>query len=255
MTRPLETSLRAAVAVLCSLSILSLMTLALPTSARAADPAANPFEEPPTDSLSLKAAEHVAKAYEEHKAHAYGNAEAAFKRAAFFEPRWRPLHFNLGVVAEAQGNLGTAIKEYKTFRPFATPDEGMVVDQRILELDARRRNIAAKHRGQIVVGALVLSVGVGMMAGGGIMAGLNAKAGEEYINGDPMMVDPDFATDESKRKKLLTGGVVLALYGLLVVGLAFVPLSKAVRSKRQLDGLALGRTRLHLTGGGATLRF
>ena len=249
MTRPLETSLRAAVAVLCSLSILSLMTLALPTSARAADPAANPFEEPLTDSLSLKAAEHVAKAYEEHKAHAYGNAEAAFKRAAFFEPRWRPLHFNLGVVAEAQGNLGTAIKEYKTFRPFATPDEGMVVDQRILELDARRRNIAAKHRGQIVVGALVLSVGVGMMAGGGILAGLNAKE-IPYDSAVDMGTDPN-----SKRKKLLTGGVVLALYGLLVVGLAFVPLSKAVRSKRQLDGLALGRARLRLTAGGASLRF
>lgn len=240
MTRPLETSLRAAVAVLCSL------TLALPARARAPDPAANAYEEPLTDSLSPKAAEHVAKAYEEHKARSYAHAEAAFRRAAFFEPRWRPLHYNLGVVAEAQGNLGTAIKEYKTFRPFATVDEGMVVDQRILELDARRRNIAGKHRGQIAAGALFLSAGLAMAAGGGILAGLNAKE----LDVPDMGVDPN-----TKRKKLVIGGIVLAVYGLLVVGLAFVPLSKAVRSKRQLDGLALGRARLRLTGGGASLRF
>jgi len=241
MTRPLETSLRVAVAVLCSL------TLVLPASARAPDPAEKPVEGPLTDELSPKAAEHVAKAYEEHKARSYVNAEAAFKRAAFFEPRWRPLHYNLGVVAEAQGNLGTAIKEYKTFRPFATVDEGMVVDQRILELDARRRNIAGKHRGQIAAGALFLSAGLAMAAGGGILAGLNAK---EIVDFDMTGTDPN-----TKRKKLLTGGVVLAVYGLLVVGLAFVPLSKAVRSKRQLDGLALGRARLRLSGGGASLRF
>ncbi len=255
MTRPLETSLRAAVAVLCSLS------LALPTSARAADPS----EDTPTDELSPKAAEHVAKAYEEHTARSYVNAEAAFKRAAFFEPRWRPLHFNLGVVAEAQGHLGTAIKEYKLFRPLATVDEGMVVDQRLLELDARRRNIAAKHRGQIAAGALFLSVGVAMVAGGGILAGLNAKEKTAAVvpplqDGMPDFdgqaeADADAASAESKRKKLLTGGVVLALYGLLVVAFAFVPLSKAIRSKRQLDGLALGRARLRLTGGGASLRF
>ncbi|HEY0132654.1 MAG TPA: hypothetical protein VGB85_01205, partial [Nannocystis sp.] len=133
MTRPLATLLRPVVAALCSL------TLALPASARAAEPAPAPIEGPLTDSLSPKAAEHVARAYEEHKAGAYLNAESAFKRAAFFAPRWRPLHYNLGIVAEAQGHLGTAIREYRTFRPYATDDEGMVVDQRIVELDARRR--------------------------------------------------------------------------------------------------------------------
>lgn len=85
------------------------------------------------------------------------------------------------------------------------------------------------------------------------MAGLNYKA---KVDPGPSAENyPDFSAAESKRKKLLTGGVVLAIYGLLVVGLAFVPLTQAIRAKRQLDGLALGRTRLHLTGGGATLRF
>lgn len=242
MTRPLATLLRPVVAAICSL------TLALPASARAADPVPAPIDGPLTDSLSPKAAEHVARAYEEHKAGAYTNAESAFKRAAFFAPRWRPLHYNLGIVAEAQGQLGTAIREYRTFRPFATPDEGMVVDQRIVELDARRRSIARQYRGKIAAGGVVLGIGIAMLAGGGVMAGLHLKAKVEDT-------DPDFIAAEAKRKKFVTGGVVLALYGLLVVGLAFVPLTQALRAKRQLDGLALGRTRLHLTGGGATLRF
>lgn len=93
-----------------------------------------------------------------------------------------------------------------------------------------------------------MSIGVAMMAGGGVLAGLNAKSKTDEM-------DEDFTSDESKRKKRLTGGVVLAIYGLLVVGVSFVPLAKAVASRRQLEGLALGRTRLHLTGGGATLRF
>jgi len=123
-----------------------------------------------------------------------------------------------------------------------------VVDQRILELDTRRRRVIAKHRQQIAAVGIVMSIGVAMMAGGGVLAGLNAKGTES--------TDPDYdPAAESKRKKLLTGGIALAIYGLLVVGVSFVPLAKAVQSRRQLEGLALGRTRLHLTGGGATLRF
>lgn len=236
MTRPLATLLRPVVAALCSL------TLALPASARAAEPAPEPTEGPLTDSLSPKAAEHVAKAYEEHKSGAFLNAESAFKRAAFFEPRWRPLHFNLGIVAEAQGHLGTAIREYRTFRPHATADEALIVDQRIVELDARRRRIVSQYRGQIAASAIVLGIGLGMMAGGGVLAGINAKS----------ISDPE---EETKRKRLLTVGVTLAIYGLIVFGVGFIPLAKAVRSKRQLEGLALGPTRLRLTGSGATLRF
>jgi tetratricopeptide (TPR) repeat protein len=238
----LAAPLRAAVAVLCSLA------LALPASARAQDPSPD-AEGPPSEDLSPKAEEHVAKAYKHHKAGAYVDAQAEFERAAFFAPRWRPLHYNLGVVAEAQGKLGTAIREYNAFRPHATSEETMVINQRIAELDSRRRKVAGAHRKQIAVGAIIMGVGVGATAGGAILAGLNAKAKENPDN------DPAISSAEDKRKKLFLGGIVLAVYGLLVVGLAFVPLSKAVKSKRQLDGLALGRTRLRLTAGGAQLKF
>ncbi len=243
MTRPLAIPLRAAVALTCSLA------LVVPAGAHARAPAIAPIEGPLTDELNEQAAEHVTKAYQQHQSRAFASAEEEFQRAAFFAPRWRPLHFNLGVVAEAQGKLGAAINEYRAFRPFATPDEGMVVDQRIAELDARRRKVVGNHRRQIAVGAVAMALGLGMMAGGGVLTGLNYKK---------PIVDEDNPLDmsaEDKRKKRVTGGIVLAIYGLVVVGLAFLPLSRAVKSKRQLDGLALGRTRLQLTGGGATLRF
>lgn len=237
MTRPLVASMRAAVALTCSLA------LALPGSARASEPAPQEAAGPRTDELSPRAAEHVTRAYNNHESGSYALAEAEFQRAAFFAPRWRPLHFNLGVVAEAQGKLGAAIREYKEFRPYATADEAMLVDQRIVELDARRRKVAAVHHKQIAVGAVLLGVGLGMMAGGGVLAGINAK--------DPTLDN----TGDDSRKKRITGGLVLALYGLLVAGLATVPLKRAVKSKRQLEGLALGRARLQLAAGGPRLRF
>mgnify|MGYP000255242997 CR=1 FL=1 len=48
------------------------------------------------------------RAYNLTKAGAYVEAEEEFKRAAFYSPRWRPLHFNLGVLAEAAGELVAA---------------------------------------------------------------------------------------------------------------------------------------------------
>lgn len=243
----LAAPLRASVAILCSLA------LALPASARAQDPVPA-ADGPVTDELTPKAEEHVAKAYKHHKSGAYVDAQAEFERAAFFAPRWRPLHYNLGVVAEAQGKLGTAIREYTAFRPHASAEETMVINQRIVELDARRRKVASAHRQQIAVGAIFMGVGVGGLAGGGILAGLNAKEIEDPTPDDTTN-DSDISSANDKRKKRFLGGLVLAVYGLLVVGLAFVPLSKAVKSKRQLDGLALGRARLRLAAGGAVLKF
>ena len=46
------------------------------------------------------------------------------------------------------------------------------------------------------------------------------------------------------------------LISLALVGYSVVPLRKAISSKRQLDGIALGPTRLQWSGGaGARLRF
>ena len=109
------TVLRAALAIACSVS------LALPAAAHARSPEPEPTPDPSeaTDELDPLAQPHVIKAYQQFKSQAYAAAEAELRRAAHFTPRWRPLHFNLAVMAEAQGKLGVAIREYKAFKPFA----------------------------------------------------------------------------------------------------------------------------------------
>lgn len=257
MIRPSNTASRAAIAAACSL------ILALPTAVRAREPAPAPPAGVMTDELPLRAEEHVVKALQQFEANAFGDAEASFKRAAFFAPDWRPLHFNLGVLAEAQGQLGVAVREYQTFKPFATPDEGMLVDQRISELDDRRKRIASAYRKQIATSAIAMSLGVGILAGGGVLIGL-AVLGKKKVSdsdgkseGEPGYLTTDqIAAQNSKDSKYAAGAYIMIVVGALAVAYAFIPLSRSLKSKRQLEGLALGRTRLQWTGGaGVRLRF
>lgn len=213
----------------------SCLFLLTPAAASAGEPDADG----PTDELASRAEKHVLRARELAKNGAYAEAEAEFKRAAFFSPRWRPLHFNLGVLAEAQGKIGAAIREYETFKPYATEDEALLVEQRIHELGDRRKKFIRSQRGQMTAGAILLSFGLGMVAGGATMIGF-------------------WSIDENRdnRKGLIGGGAALVIYGALIAFGASVPLSKAVKAKRQLNGIALGPTRLHWTGGaGLALRF
>lgn len=215
--------------------LVSFLLLLTPAAASAGEPDA----EAPTDELASRAEKHVLRAQELAKNGAYAEAEAEFKRAAFFSPRWRPLHFNLGVLAEAQGKIGAAIREYETFKPYATEDEALLVEQRIHELGDRRKKFIRSQRGQMTAGAILLSFGLGMVAGGATMIGF-------------------WSIDENRdnRKGLIGGGAALVIYGALIAFGASVPLSKAVKAKRQLNGIALGPTRLHWTGGaGLALRF
>lgn len=235
-------SSRPLVALACSLA------LALPASAHAREPEPepDPAAGEPTDELSPQAQQHVIKAYQQYQSRAYASAEAELRRAAFFSPRWRPMHFNLAVMAEAQGKLGTAVTEYKAFQPFATPDESLVAEQRIVELDGRRRKIAGAYKQKIAVGAITMSIGAAATGGGVglIVYGLKLK-------GDDLASD----TDKDKGSKLAITGYLVGLVGLLVLVYSIVPLKGAVKAKRQLDGLALGPTRLRLANGGVALRF
>lgn len=256
---------RAAVTVACSLS------LALPASVRAQEPGGS------SELLPERASEHVTKAIRLFNKGEYGNAEEEFKRAAFFAPRWRPLHFNMAVLAEAQGKLGAAIREYKQFQPYATPEEGVLVEQRIFELDDRRRRIAASYRQQIAVGAAALSVGVLTLGAGGALLGMvfldkekiaDNKDRAAYlmvISGDAApnqyqaqidALDSENSRLEARRAKLQTGSYLAIVAGLLITAYSIIPLSKSIKSKRQLEGLALGSTRLKWNGGaGVTLKF
>ncbi len=247
--RTLSTLARPCIALTCSLA------LALPTGAHAREsepePDAAAADAEVSDELSEQAQQHVLKAYQQYQNRSYATAEAELRRAAFFAPRWRPLHFNLAVMAEAQGKLGTAVSEYKAFQPFASPDESIVAEQRIVELDDRRRKIAGAYKRQIAVGASTMTLGVGMLGGGGALIGIyyaNKTTTKTGATDTP-------AEDTSKSSAYASAGYLVGLVGLLVLVYSIVPLRKAVQAKRQLNGLALGPTRLRLAGGGVSLRF
>lgn len=256
-------------AAACSLSLV----LPAAAQARLQEPTAEGEASEVSDELPPRAQEHVVKGLTQFQNGAYSNAEEEFRRAAFFAPKWRSLHFNLGVIAEAQGKLGTALTEYKAFKPYASPDEGMVVDQRILELNDRRDRIASGYKRQIATSAIAMSLGVLLLGGGGACIGIlfknksTIKDNEAEIMRlggatDPIAVQrvTDLTADNTKLadqdKKLGYGAYLGILVGLLAVAYSFIPLTKSIKSKRQLDGLALGPTRLQWNGGaGVRLRF
>ena len=258
---------RAAITAACCL------TLTLPADVRAAEPEDEGGDPggPVTEHLSERASEHITKAIRAFNNAQYSNAEEEFKRAAFFAPKWRPLHFNMAVVAEAQGKLGVAIHEYKQFRPNATSEEELVVDQRIFELDDRRRKIAAGYKQQIATGAIALTIGIAALGGGAAMLAIaiqnKGKIDDKKESRDTLVQDANYQplydalqADIDKltkqRTTFLTGAYIAIVAGVIIVGYSAIPLSKSIRSKRQLEGIVLGPTRLKWNGGlGATLKF
>lgn len=263
-------------------TVAAAMTISGP--ARAGEPAEGEAAAgPPSEELNSQAEKHAVKAVEHFNNGAYVDAEEEFRRVSFFAPNWRPLHFNLGVLAEAQGKLGTAVTEYKSFRPYGSPEEQLIVDQRIDELGRRKIKIAKAYKRQIALGAGAVTLGVAGMGGAAALFVLmvqrqnkadewNSKADalEQQYNdmvnaggaGDQMLLDQagtyrSEATDLTKSKSgLLYGGIYLALFGLLLTAYSIIPLRNSIRSKRQLDGLAFGKTRLKWNGGaGVQLHF
>lgn len=262
---------RAAVACVCAAT----MTVAGPV--HAADPGDPPAPSgPPSEDLNPQAEKHVARAVEHFNNGAYVDSEEEFRRVAFFAPNWRPLHFNLGVLAEAQGKLATAVEEYKVFRPLGSPDEQLIVDQRIDELGRRKTKIGAAYKRQIALGAGAVTLGVASLGGAAALFVVMVQRGnkaEEWnsaanmleagnSNDDPVVAQrvADLraeATDLTKsRTGLLYGGVYLGIFGLLLLTYSIIPLRNSIKSKRQLDGIAFGRSRLKWTGGASVqLRF
>jgi hypothetical protein len=264
---------RAAVACACAAA----MTVSSP--ARAQEPEGPKTAAEATDELTPEAEKETAKAVEHFNNGAYVDAEEAFNRVAFFVPNWRPLHFNLAVVAEAQGKIGLAVREYKKFKPLATQGELPRVDQRIDELGRRQQRIAGAYKRQIALFSTGMVLGLGAVGGAAalfVVMSKRAKEADELRDEADMLAntvpydDPayqqyqtaaqerrDDATALEKNKNgFLYGGVYLAIFGLVVVAASIVPMRNAIKSKRQLDGFALGPTRLQWTGGaGVRLRF
>lgn len=259
-------------------TVAAAMTISGP--ARAGEPAEGEAAAgPPSEELNSQAEKHAVKAVEHFNNGAYVDAEEEFRRVAFFAPNWRPLHFNLGVLAEAQGKLGTAVTEYKSFRPYGSPEEQLIVDQRIDELGRRKTKIAGAYKRQIALGAGAVTLGVAGIGGAAVLFVLmnqrqkkadewNAQA-DDLETANNMMMTPDPAvTDQvselrseaseltKSKAGLLYGGIYLGIFGLLLAAYSFIPLRNSIKSKRQLDGIAFGKTRLKWTGGaGVQLRF
>jgi hypothetical protein len=269
---------RGVVAVACAASLVT------PTVARATEPEGpQPSTAETSEDLNPQAQKHATKAIEHFNNGAYVDSEEEFRRMAFFAPNWRPLHFNLAVLAEAQGKLGTAVSEYKEFRPHGSPDEQLIVDQRLDELGRRKIKISGAYKRQIALTSGAMILGLGSIGGAAALFAImarNSKRADEYNAiaddatamanacqvGDTVCSDPweaeasEFrseATSLTKRRTgMLYGGVYLAIFGLLLTAYSIIPLRNAIKSKKQLDGINLGKTKLKWNGGaGVTLRF
>src|SRR5574338_674506 len=83
---------RAVVACACAASL----TLGGPALAKTPEGPQPPSEG--TEELNDQATKHVTKAVEHFNNGAYVDSEEEFKRAAYFAPNWRPLHYNLAVL-------------------------------------------------------------------------------------------------------------------------------------------------------------
>ncbi len=180
--------------------------------------------------LPEQAMVHLGKAYDYFNASAYGKAESEFKRAAFFAPEWAPMTYNLAIVAEAQGHLGDAIERYKAYRPKAEGDTGIIIDQRIAELEDRERQLKKVEHRQLIIGSVAMASGAAAL-GGGITLLLLAKQEKE-------MAPPD-SSDRSKN--YYAGGYVLTVYGGLALVYSGLYLTKVLR-QRKAKKLALRPT-------------
>ncbi|MFY0540149.1 hypothetical protein [Nannocystis pusilla] len=78
----------------------------------------------------------------------------------------------------------------------------------------------------------------------------------DYYSGQAAALREDADKFERRGKLMLYGGIYVVIIGLLLTTYSIIPLRNAIKSKRQLDGINLGKTRLKWNGGaGVTLRF
>ncbi len=198
---------------------------------------------------------HLGKAYDHFNAGSYAQAESEFKRAAFFAPDWKPMTYNLAVVAEAQGHLGEAIDRYQAYRPDAEGDTGLVVDQRIAELEDRIDRVKKADRRQLILGSLAVSTGALALGGGVGLFLLRQKRNEEIADIDAVLdlsaEDPNYPSEDQRTQLnadkadktesvnyLAVSGYVLIIYGGLALLYSGLYLGSVIK-KRKAKKLAL----------------
>lgn len=193
--------------------------------------------------LPEQAEVHLGKAYDHFNAGNFAKAEEEFKRAAFFAPEWKPMTYNLAVVAEARGNLDQAIERYEAYRPHAEGDNGLIVDQRIAELEERKTKIRKADRGKLIIGGVAMGTSVAAL-GGGIAFFMLRKDVQEDASAiqstismmedggaDPALYDQKADLDK-KAKNYYVGGYILTLYGGIAILYSALYLAKAVKLRK-----------------------
>jgi len=183
------------------------------------------------DELPEQATVHLGKAYDHFNAGSYAKAESEFKRAAFFAPEWTPMTYNLAVVAEAQGHLGEALDRYEAYRPNAEGDTGLIVDQRIAELNDRKKNLKKVDRRQLILGSVAVGTGVAAIGGGVGLFLLKRDLDDQSDALDPAMTEKK-ANLDTKAKNYYLAGYVLAIYGGLALVYGGLYLSKVIKNRK-----------------------
>jgi tetratricopeptide (TPR) repeat protein len=192
------------------------------------------------DGLPPDALEHLRRGAEYYKRGQYAQAEVEFARVGHFAPDWPPLHFNRAAAAEAQGKLNTAVESYEAYMPHADERQKMALELRIAELERRRDDGIKTARRQMVIAWSVFGGGL-LVAGGGAA-----------------MIGVAYGMDEGQRRsRLLTGGYLLAVYGLIMGFAAGTPLiAIAHKNRRKVRGLAFTPIGAPQTvGGSLSARF
>jgi tetratricopeptide (TPR) repeat protein len=206
--------------------------LAAPASA--AEHAAPSVTEDADEGLSPDARENLLAGASAFRHRNYRVAETRFARVARLAPDWMPIHYNRGVVAEAQGKVSEAIRSYERYLPHAPDSERALLEARLEDLERRRTALRGRYRRQVALGSLSLAAGLGLVGGGIAMLAIGFDRQNDEV----------FSTSSSSQA-LIGGGVTAVIAGAGVTfGLAMTLLLRARRTKRSLAFLPTASPRL-----------
>ncbi|MEZ4385850.1 MAG: hypothetical protein R3A79_31315 [Nannocystaceae bacterium] len=258
MRRPQPARMARAAALTCAAA---LAVAPLQASASAGRTLSQAVRAVTTDTgLPEQAELHLGRAYDHFNAGDFATAEEELKRAARFAPQWAPMAYNLAVVAEAQGHLDQAIERYEAYRPHASGDTALVVDQRLNALEERKATIQSADRRKLILGGVAMGTSVAALGGGITLFVLRKDAQEESAaigrqldeTGSDAMRDELAARKadlDRTAKNYYVGAYILTLYGGIAILYSAIYLSRAIRERKAK------RLALRPTGSGVALRF
>ncbi|MCA9663615.1 MAG: hypothetical protein KC486_35120, partial [Myxococcales bacterium] len=142
-------------------------------------------------------------------------------------------------------NLDQALERYEAYRPHAEGDTGLIVDQRIAELEERKTRIRKADRGKLIIGGVAMGTSVAAL-GGGIAFFLLRKNVQEDATAVQDSIDmitgnggtpeqslyDEKAELDKKAKNYYVGGYILTLYGGIAILYSALYLAKVVKLRK-----------------------